>query len=226
MFSPWSTRRDAGGGDPAVNRALASLWDRHLLVEESLLQPDHWVPRQTRRSFHHIPANGNYAVPSARSLCQIIRQHQLDPHLGEGLRQMSQTLRESGPGSRSRISSPTWRLGERPQFLLLASSIAILPAKKVPLRRTSKSLWPLGSIGYRFSPGWICFSSWSNACNIAGTSRNLITQSALLFLEPPAFNRMFDHRPLYCTPKAMWRTELVPARLGYDIGAPGKRRNR
>jgi len=67
----------------AVNRALRKAYGIGLCSVEELGRSGE--PAQSRESARKIPsqpANGNYGGPKVRDrLCQIIRQHQLDPNL-------------------------------------------------------------------------------------------------------------------------------------------------
>jgi hypothetical protein len=67
----------------AVNRALRKAYGIGICSVEELgspTEPAHTI--QWARKLPPQPANGNYAGPKVRDrLCQIIRQHQLDPNL-------------------------------------------------------------------------------------------------------------------------------------------------
>ena len=67
----------------AVNRALRKAYGIGLCsVEELGSAADSAQPQRQTRKFPPQPANGNYGGPKVRDrLCQIIRQHQLDPIL-------------------------------------------------------------------------------------------------------------------------------------------------
>src|SRR6266700_6891009 len=67
----------------AVNRALRKAYGIGLCsVEELGSAADSAQPQRQTRKFPPQPANGNYGGPKVRDrLCQIIRQHQLDPNL-------------------------------------------------------------------------------------------------------------------------------------------------
>src|SRR5205807_3471649 len=67
----------------AVNRALRKAYGIGLCsVEELGSAADSAQPQRQTRKFPPQPTNGNYGGPKVRDrLCQIIRQHQLDPNL-------------------------------------------------------------------------------------------------------------------------------------------------
>ena len=67
----------------AVNRALRKAYGIGLCsVEELGSAAESAQPQRQTRKFPPQPANGNYGGPKVRDrLCQLIRQHQLDPNL-------------------------------------------------------------------------------------------------------------------------------------------------
>ena len=81
---PRPRRRNARGRNPCRQPCPAqSLRNRHLLGrgDRILRRADRSLP-ESRRSCPPQPANGNHGGPKVRDrLCQIIRQHQLDPNL-------------------------------------------------------------------------------------------------------------------------------------------------
>ena len=105
----------------AVNRALRKAYGIGICsVEEigSFAEPRESSSREPRR-FRHQPANGNYGGPKVRDrLCQLIRQHQLDPTLVKCLRDRilrDQNSSRGDPRTGGEVRRASGRMGrERP----------------------------------------------------------------------------------------------------------------
>jgi len=227
-FSPGPRRRDAGGGDPAVNRALRqSLWDRHFLVEELASSADHVGPRETRRSFHHNQQTGNYGVPKcAIASAKSFRNISSDPTLVKAYATgflWDKTLREA-TREQSRISSPLGRLARKP-IPCSASSIAICPPRRCRLKTPLRDLRPRIDRSIDSVP-MDCFSSWStSAIRLAQAEPYYSIRFAVL--RAPAFsNGYLIIRPPLLHAQSHVETELVLCDFGYDIELLGNDRNR
>src|SRR6266480_3136927 len=118
----------------AVNRALRKAYGIGLCSVEELgwLTGSSKPQRQTRK-FPPQPANGNYGGPKVRDrLCQIIRQHQLDPILVKSYAAdfcATKTLREA---TREQVEAFVAHLAdwaEKDRNALLCQLNSYLPAK-------------------------------------------------------------------------------------------------
>src|SRR5437899_682699 len=118
----------------AVNRALRKAYGIGLCsVEELGSAADSAQPQRQTRKFPPQPANGNYGGPKVRDrLCQIIRQHQLDPILVKSYAAdfcATKTLREA---TREQVEAFVAHLAdwaEKDRNALLCQLNSYLPAK-------------------------------------------------------------------------------------------------
>ena len=118
----------------AVNRALRKAYGIGLCsVEELGSAADSAQPQRQTRKFPPQPANGNYGGPKVRDrLCQIIRQHQLDPNLVKSYAAdfcATKTLREA---TREQVEAFVAHLAdwaEKDRNALLCQLNSYLPAK-------------------------------------------------------------------------------------------------
>jgi len=118
----------------AVNRALRKAYGIGLCsVEELGSAADSAQPQRQTRKFPPQPANGNYGGPKVRDrLCQIIRQHQLDPILVKSYAAdfcATKTLREA---TREQVEAFVTHLAdwaEKDRNALLCQLNSYLPAK-------------------------------------------------------------------------------------------------
>jgi len=118
----------------AVNRALRKAYGIGLCsVEELGSAADSAQPQRQTRKFPPQPANGNYGGPKVRDrLCQIIRQHQLDPILVKSYAVDfcgTKTLREA---TRQQVENFVAHLAEwaqKDRDALLSQLNSYLPAK-------------------------------------------------------------------------------------------------
>src|SRR6266550_2510059 len=119
----------------AVNRALRKAYGIGLCsVEELGSAAESAQPQRQTRKFPPQPANGNYGGPKVRDrLCQIIRQHQLDPNLVKSYAADFcgvKTLREA---KREQVEAFVVHLAdwaERDRNALLCQLNSYLPAKE------------------------------------------------------------------------------------------------
>src|SRR5207237_3668710 len=118
----------------AVNRALRKAYGIGLCsVEELGSAAESAQPQRQTRKFPPQPANGNYGGPKVRDrLCQIIRQHQLDPILVTSYAAdfcATKTLREA---TREQVEAFVAHLAdwaEKDRNALLCQLNSYLPAK-------------------------------------------------------------------------------------------------
>src|SRR5438094_1035560 len=118
----------------AVNRALRKAYGIGLCsVEELGSAAESAQPQRQTRKFPPQPANGNYGGPKVRDrLCQIIRQHQLDPILVKSYAAdfcATKTLREA---TREQVEAFVTHLAdwaEKDRNALLCQLNSYLPAK-------------------------------------------------------------------------------------------------
>ena len=118
----------------AVNRALRKAYGIGLCsVEELGSAADSAQPQRQTRKFPPQPANGNYGGPKVRDrLCQLIRQHQLDPNLVKSYAVDfcgTKTLREA---TREQVENLVAHLSdwvEQDRDALLCQLNSYLPAK-------------------------------------------------------------------------------------------------
>ena len=118
----------------AVNRALRKAYGIGLCsVEELGSAAESAQPQRQTRKFPPQPANGNYGGPKVRDrLCQIIRQHQLDPILVKSYAAdfcATKTLREA---TREQVEAFVAHLAdwaEKDRNALLCQLNSYLPAK-------------------------------------------------------------------------------------------------
>ena len=118
----------------AVNRALRKAYGIGLCsVEELGSAADSAQPQRQTRKFPPQPANGNYGGPKVRDrLCQIIRQHQLDPNLVKSYAVDfcgTKTLREATREQVENFVSHLADWAEKDRNALLCQLNSYLPAK-------------------------------------------------------------------------------------------------
>src|SRR5438034_302214 len=118
----------------AVNRALRKAYGIGLCsVEELGSAAESAQPQRQTRKFPPQPANGNYGGPKVRDrLCQIIRQHQLDPNLVKSYAVDfcgTKTLREATREQVENFVTHLAEWAEKDRNALLCQLNSYLPAK-------------------------------------------------------------------------------------------------
>src|SRR5439155_27069660 len=119
----------------AVNRALRTAYGIGICSVEEIGSVA--APTQSRRQARNLPpqpANGNYGGPKVRDrLCQIIRQHQLDPNLVKsyavdfcGTKTLSEATREQVENFVAHLAD--W--AEKDRNTLLCQLNSYLPTKE------------------------------------------------------------------------------------------------
>jgi len=119
----------------AVNRALRKAYGIGICSVEELASPAASTgPARESKKLPPQPANGNYGGPKVRDrLCQIIRQHQLDPALVKAYATDfcgTKTLREATREQVENFVSHLADWAEKDRNALLCQLNSYLPAKE------------------------------------------------------------------------------------------------
>ena len=202
----------------AVNRALRKAYGIGICsVEEigSFAAPP--PPAQEAKKLPPQPANDTHEGPRVRDrLCQIIRQHELDPNLVKAYATDFcgvKTLREA---TRDQIENFVKHLAdwaEKDRNALLCQLNSYPSQRRVPHETPHPGSARSRSLCRPPVPTDCCSFVSSGPTLVAGSEPFYPLRSAIL--EPSHFAALLSGR-LYCTPRALWKLNWRLRDFGYD----------
>ena len=210
----------------AVNRALRKAYGVGICSLEELGSPAEQTHSQNpTRRIPPQPVNGNFRGPKARDrLCQIIRQHSLDPALVKAYATEfcgAKALREA---TRERVEKFVSHLADRAaqgRDALLCQLNSYLPSqRRCGMRHYFESLRPADLSAIDSALNGLLLVRVDHARY--RPQRKPYYQIRFIVLEPKHLAGCVITGRLYCTPRALWKLSWFLREFGYDSELLGK----
>ncbi len=211
----------------AVNRALRKAYGIGICsVEEIGSFKGQTEPTgESRKTPQPTNGNGNGGRTVRDHLCQIIRQHQLDPNLvkayATGFHWHQGTPRCHAGASRS-FCRAFGRLGrERPQRPELPAQQLSRPERRCSMKRQIAGLHAADRCAADQIPDGLFLVRVQRVWFRRQAQKPYYTL-ALAILEPGRFSGHVISSRLYCNPKALWKFNWFLRDFGYDVELLGR----